>query len=587
MTRLHAVFGALRGLLHLTVDDVAFAVPDPDPALHRLAEAYQLSRFEVDLLLAALLPSLDDRIGDALVPIAGRRVFHVGLAIRGLARDRPVAQLRDHLSRSVLWRQGLLEPSDEPVLQRPMQPSPILLDAIEGRVPQWEGASLRQGSRAGAPGLTIHPARPTTHALRDLWREPRAALIVRFDTDPRPEDLQRAALWAVAQASALVVDCPSLTAITLPDGWGAHTETHLLVVPGTHVHGGPPGTVWRAESRLRAAEQRDIWLEAGAAPDDDTLGRLANFTFLRQETVQQVVQRVAGRDAPGREDWISAIREISPPPSARFATTTEPRVPWDRLVLPERPRLQLDALVHRVRYRSLVQGEWGLSSPDGRGDGVVGVFHGESGTGKTFAVEAMATRLGMPVMRVDLSRVVSKYIGETEKHLSELFDCAEGFRALLCFDEADAMFGKRTGVKDAHDRYANIETNYLLQRLELFDGLAILATNLMQNLDEAFLRRLHYVVYFPNPDAPARLRLWRQHLPSGRLAEDVDLDHLARSLDLVGGDIRNAATEAAYRAAAREGSITRRLLADAISDELLKKGKSPPLDLGGPDADSR
>ncbi len=586
MTRIRQVLTALRAVLSIPVEAVSFSVDDPDPALQRLADAYALSPFEVDVLLASLLPLLDDRIGDALVVAAGRRVPHVGVVVRALAPDRPTSELRDHLARGTLWRRGLLRPSDEPMLERPLLPSIALLDGLEGRLPPLPGCVVTQGAAPDEPALHVRPSRPTSHALRHLWEAPRASVRISLEGEPKADTLRAVELWAVLRGLALVVDAPHLASVVLPPHFGTHVETHLLVSPGTTVDGLPRSATWHPVKRLHASEQRDNWLAVAPDLDSGTLGRLANFTFLRHETLQLIADRVvvSGGAPPTEARWIEAIRAVSPPPTARFSVTTEPRVPWDRLVLPERPASQLDALVQRVQHRSMVQGAWGMASPDGRGDGVVGVLHGDSGTGKTFAVEAMATRLGMPVMRVDLSRVVSKYIGETEKHLSELFDRAEGFRALLMFDEADSLFGKRTGVKDAHDRYANIETNYLLQRLELFDGLAILTTNLLQNLDEAFLRRLHYVVYFPNPDARAQLRLWQQHLPAKHVHADVDLERLARAVDLVGGDIRNAATEAAYRAASAGGLITHALLVASISDELQKKGKSPPTTLGGPDA---
>jgi SpoVK/Ycf46/Vps4 family AAA+-type ATPase len=172
--------------------------------------------------------------------------------------------------------------------------------------------------------------------------------------------------------------------------------------------------------------------------------------------------------------------------------------------------------------------------------------------------------------------VVSKYIGETEKNLAEVFAQAEGFRALLFFDEADALFDKRTGTRDAHDRYANLEVNFLLQRLEAFDGIAVLATNMPQQMDEAFTRRFTLSIHFPRPTPGRQLALWRHHLPAGRLAPGLDLERLVTRHDLVGGEIRNAALTAAYAAAAAGGTITQALLEAAAAQELEKQGRPIP-----------
>ena len=244
-------------------------------------------------------------------------------------------------------------------------------------------------------------------------------------------------------------------------------------------------------------------------------------------------------------------------------------------MLASRARAQLEEVLRRVEHRVTVQQRWGMADDAGRGDGLVLLLHGESGTGKTLAAEALATALCLPLLRIDLSRVVSKYIGETEKNLSEVFDAAEGFGAVLLIDEADALFGKRTSVKDAQDRYANIETNYLLQRLESFVGVAILATNILQNMDEAFVRRLQFVVHLTRPTAAMQAQIWQAHLPARLLADDVDLAALSR-FELVGGDIRNASLTAAYGAAAAGSLITQSLLLEAAREELLKRGRALP-----------
>uniref|UniRef100_UPI0022EAC8FA ATP-binding protein n=1 Tax=Falsiroseomonas oryzae TaxID=2766473 RepID=UPI0022EAC8FA len=243
---------------------------------------------------------------------------------------------------------------------------------------------------------------------------------------------------------------------------------------------------------------------------------------------------------------LAARMEVAPPRAARLAALREPAVAWDRLVLDPVTAAPLEELVRRVRHRATVRETWGM---DSGGSALVALLTGEPGTGKTLAAEAVALRLGLPLLAADLSRIVSKYIGETEKNLAELFAAAEGFAALLFFDEADSLFGKRTAVQDAHDRYANIEVNYLLQRLERFEGVALLATNLADGMDEAFLRRFDLSIPFRRPGPAQRLALWRAHLPAGQLAPGLDLRALAASCDVTGGEIRNAALTAAYAAA--------------------------------------
>jgi SpoVK/Ycf46/Vps4 family AAA+-type ATPase len=217
-------------------------------------------------------------------------------------------------------------------------------------------------------------------------------------------------------------------------------------------------------------------------------------------------------------------------------------------VLPEPQRQILAQVAVHVRRRARVYDDWGFAARSSRGLGVSALFSGPSGTGKTMAAEVLANELGLDLFRIDLSSVVSKYIGETEKNLRRVFDAAEEGGAILLFDEADALFGKRSEVKDSHDRYANIEVGYLLQRMEAYRGLAILTTNLKDSLDPAFLRRLRFVVQFPFPDALQREEIWRRVFPRETPVESLEPKLLAR-LGVAGGNIRNIALNAAFLAA--------------------------------------
>ncbi|MBD0273513.1 MAG: ATP-binding protein, partial [Acetobacteraceae bacterium] len=271
---------------------------------------------------------------------------------------------------------------------------------------------------------------------------------------------------------------------------------------------------------------------------------------------------------------LAAGRRAASVATPRFARRIPPEAGLDRIVLPPDRHAQLREIVVQVRHAARVQEAWGFRELMLYGRGVAALFAGPSGTGKTISARAIAGELGMDLLQIDLAQIVSKYIGETEKNLAAVFAAAEAADVALLFDEADALFGKRSEVKDAHDRYANIETAYLLQRLEEFSGLAILTTNLKPNLDTAFLRRLRFVVDFPRPDAALRAEIWRRAFPPrAPLDPDLDLDVLADSLDLTGGSIQSAALRAAYLAAGEDRPIAMRHLAYACRRELLKLGQ--------------
>ena len=239
---------------------------------------------------------------------------------------------------------------------------------------------------------------------------------------------------------------------------------------------------------------------------------------------------------------------------------------WDDLVLSEQQRQTLRDITAHVRQRANVYEGWGFAGKGGRGLGISALFSGASGTGKTMAAEVMANELKLDLYRIDLSAVVSKYIGETEKNLRRIFDAAEAGGAILLFDEADALFGKRTEVKDSHDRHANVEVSYLLQRMEAYQGLAILTTNLKKSLDKAFLRRIRFVIKFPFPDATQRAEIWRRIFPNQTPTQGLEVSKLGK-LNVAGGNIRNIALNAAFIAAdAGEPVMMKHILAAAKSE---------------------
>lgn len=282
------------------------------------------------------------------------------------------------------------------------------------------------------------------------------------------------------------------------------------------------------------------------------------------------IRRIAAVTAADGDDavWRGCTTAVRPRLDG-LAQRIEPRATWADLVVPDAQRAMLRQIADQVRLRRRVYDDWGYRARLSRGLGVNALFAGESGTGKTMAAEVLAADLGVNLYRIDLSSVVSKYIGETEKNLRQLFDAAERGGAMLLFDEADALFGKRSDVKDSHDRYANIEVNYLLQRIESFTGLAVLATNMKSALDTAFLRRLRFVVQFPYPGPIERAALWRGAFPGDVPREALRYDQLAR-LNLTGGNIVAAAINATFLAAGENAKVGMRHVLQAARAEMAK-----------------
>ncbi|HEY0602268.1 MAG TPA: ATP-binding protein [Herpetosiphonaceae bacterium] len=325
-------------------------------------------------------------------------------------------------------------------------------------------------------------------------------------------------------------------------------------------------------------EQRAIWQSALGATTAQLNGQVD--TIVAQFDLSTATILAASAEALGHTPeqdagaviW-NACRTHTRSRLDELAQRITPAAGWDDLVLPETQRQILREIVAHVRRRMTVYDTWGFAAKSPRGLGISALFAGESGTGKTLAAEVMAHELRLDLYHIDLSSVVSKYIGETEKNLRRVFDAAEEGGAILLFDEADALFGKRSEVKDSHDRYANIEVSYLLQRMEAYRGLAILTTNLKSAIDTAFLRRIRFVVQFPFPDAAQRAEIWRRIFPPATPTEQLDIAKLAR-LNITGGNIRNIALNAAFLAADAAEPVRMKHLLRAARTEYLKLEKT-------------
>jgi hypothetical protein len=343
-------------------------------------------------------------------------------------------------------------------------------------------------------------------------------------------------------------------------------------------------TLWRVEIDTPDFDARRAAWNAlvGKYANESESARLADAFHFGPLRIQQTVNLATGLAAlrdpanaqPTTGDLLDAGRSLTAPQVGGLVVQMKPRYTWDDIVLPPDKLRQLRSIAAWVRFRRQVHEEWGFGHKLSRGKGLNVLFTGPSGTGKTMAAEILAHELSLDLLQIDLSSVVSKYIGETEKNLSAIFREAEQSQALLFFDEADSLFGKRTEMKDAHDRYANIEVNYLLQRVELYEGIVVLATNLQRNIDDAFLRRIKEVVDFPFPDDKLRARIWRAHFPSeAPKADDIDFDFLASQFKLTGGNIKNIVLNAAFLAAEEGRPIKMSDLVLGTRSELRKEGK--------------
>ncbi|MGD1951223.1 MAG: ATP-binding protein, partial [Leptolyngbyaceae cyanobacterium] len=330
---------------------------------------------------------------------------------------------------------------------------------------------------------------------------------------------------------------------------------------------------------LTHTEQTALWhthLGPPALELDGHIHRLATQFRLSPTAVESVCIQALGSTSEAPTDlphtlW-TLCRSQARPNLDDLAQRIEPAATWDDLVLPDRQRQILGDISTHLTHSARVYHQWGFAQKGNRGLGISALFYGESGTGKTMAAEVLAATCNLDLYRIDLSTVVSKYNGETEKNLCRIFDAAETGGAILLFDEADALFGKRSEVKDSHDRHANIEVSYLLQRMETYRGLAILTSNLKDSLDVAFLRRLRFMVPFPMPDAYARAEIWRRIFPSQTPTQGLDATKLGQ-LKVAGGHIRNIALNAAFLAAQCNTPITMEHIRQAAQREYLKLEK--------------
>lgn len=582
--------------------------------LRLLARRFDLSEIDIELLLIALAPDVDirfERLYGYLQDDVSRRRASIGLGLELCGVQPTSAFARSRLAAgSPLVDAGLLliEDADRPMLTRSLRvPDRVTAHLLGSDAVDPVVGALAYQPEPSAPDTAVTLARwlrgPGSHlayvrerpgasgaslAVAALAQVSRTALVL--DLERLPVDYDAVALATLIAREARLVGAgvvagpveslavrglPALRAFAeMPGqimlvgarGWDpawAREVPYLCEAP-------IPDAVQRAQLWRESLEIESYAVEAA--------GTMAQFRL----TADQVhrATRAARMEADASEKPLdeeilkSGARAQNAAGLERLARRIQPAVQFQDLVLPPEPRDQLHELLTRARYRERVLDVWKMGGPSSRRRGLTALFAGPSGTGKTMAAEVLAGELGLDLYAVDLATVVDKYVGETEKNLDRIFAESERVNGVILFDEADALFGKRSEVSDAHDRYANVEVAYLLQRMELFDGIAILATNLRANLDEAFTRRLDSLVDFPEPEAEHRFLLWERSLgTSVPRAADLDLEFLAEAFKLSGGAIRNIVVAAAYAAAEADREITMRDLVRATQREYLKLGR--------------
>ena len=580
---------------HLS-EKIAQPAPQPDGRAGPFAfsvKALQLQPVEAFVLALTLLPAIDSAAGAVISTVlneAGRGEPTLALAQR--LWDEPAEVLACFNASHALFSHGLIAPVQNwfsplrmpprvarelalgtaRVAATPAQASVRRLIAVVGP----SGASLTSlAAHAAAPvALRVAPADSTPEILRAqmtvAWLRGQG-LYLPFDAGIAVDEGDDHASHP-GKDNKLHLPLPALP-ITLVLGCHDRAVLHRLPEAPVRVFEAPPAST---------AQRLAAWQQAlPAAAQDLILADLAQRWRCELPAIAKVGAELSRLGRPPRPDELFAAARQALDLGA-LAQPVTPRFKLEELMLPPAQAQQVDELVTAMRNLGRVHQDWGTAKAWSEG-GLAALFAGPPGTGKTMASEAIADALQLPMFRIDLSQVVNKYIGETEKNLKRLFDAADAADAILFFDEADALFGKRSEVKDAHDRYANLEVSYLLERMERFKGLAILATNRRKDLDEAFLRRLRFVIEFPLPGAPERLRIWRSVVPAQVDASEVDFDFLAQKFALAGGHIRAIVFHACLQSAqaGAERKLTMQSLIPAVQREYDKLERASSLDQFG------
>lgn len=585
----------------------------PDP-VDRLADIFQLSIPELDLLLFAGMPEEHEgysAVFRSLHPRGDSRPS-VGLAAQVFfPQSGGRALCRSLVENGTLFTQGILQLSgDGPFFDRSIQPAPGLWSALH-EVDAWPREMRVLALTGPARGLERWLASPPARRAIEALAHREACLVAVTGDDPAGAFHRALALvteggmralpflasshvdtqwFQLVQLHAVLRDAIPVLRWSSTDGSASQEDLAPMPALAPLVMAATTVPAQFTQSRaflsvpaeaLTVPDRRAAW--AGLVPSlAGSEGQLASRYPLEPFRISQVacdlrvIEAVENRPAV-LADVAQSLRSRAQGPLQAGVRVVHPHAVWEDLVLSPDLIAQLHEAVDRLLFQYIVLDDWRFLENRSGARGVRLLFSGAPGTGKTLSAEVLAHELDSELLVVDVSRVISKWVGETEKNLAAVFDAAESAQAVLLFDEADSLFAKRTEVSDAHDRYANLETAYLLQRLERFEGMAILATNFRQNIDAAFVRRLEFVLEFTEPDREQRFALWKRHIPTSAPADrNLNYRELAALYPVVGGVIRNAAVAAAFRAAADGMVLRREHFIHAIRREYEKAGKAFP-----------
>jgi hypothetical protein len=589
--------------------DEARAACDPPAAIDQLADAFLLTDFERDLLSLAAAAELRPAVRTALGAAAGLASTAPTFALAARVLDAP------HWTAlgpgRPLRAAELVEIGAGPLPDAPIQLAERVLHHLLG-VDDLAVELLPTAHRLEPAGQLIDSHERAAAAIVDVWRTDPTWPLVRLDVERHgdglrvvsrvatlvgrpahlvrgadvPDDPTARAAWARRWRRELTL-APHVLCVDVGDAPAARIGAFVDAVVGPVVVVGEHVGTLRAQRTIRVPvpsdeEQAAAWATAIDRHVTHVNGSRRHLAVAVERAIGQFrlgaaeIDEIAaglGTGSGAGERLWQACRSRTRPALDALADRVESDATWDDLVLPADDLDTLEAISRHVANRARVHRAWG-SRRGGRDRGITALFHGPSGTGKTLAAEVIANECGLDLYRIDLAGVVSKYIGETEKNLRQIFDAAEDGGAVLLFDEADALFGKRTEVRDSHDRYANIEVSYLLTRMETYRGLAVLTTNVRAAIDTSFLRRLRFVVGFPFPDEAQRERLWSRAFPAGVETVGLDTHRLAR-LGVTGATIHLIALHASYEAAADGGPVDVEHVRRAATRELAKLDRAP------------
>jgi AAA+ superfamily predicted ATPase len=449
--------------------------------------------------------------------------------------------------------------------------SPVTIAVIGATGGAREGAAIAIAKRAGRPLVRLDLERCQQYLEQpwELIRELRMSGALPYLLNVNPSQEEPGARLRILQLGAALATLPFPVLVggadrrSLSNLLGSERPSLTIQVGRTNY-----------DERLRAWSEQFSSRSWDVTKAEDLAERFYSIGGTTLDRILDRAQAECGGREPNKDALWSAAREASRPEFQGLAQHIIPRFTWDDLILPEKTKTELQHLTDYLAQQETVFYRWGASAVRSRGYGIKVLFSGGPGTGKTMAAEVIAGTLGLDLFRVDLSSVISRWVGETEKNLREIFDAAEGGTAVILFDEADALFGSRGDVKQAQDRFANQEVSFLLQRLEVFEGCAVLTTNLQENIDEAFLRRFGAVIEFPMPGVNERRELWTRAMPKhAPRSDDLDIDILSEQFVLAGGNIVNSAINACIIASARKEPVGMSHAVEAIARELVKMGK--------------